>query len=287
MKRPQASQASFVEKLVSDPTKPVDATLLTGFLGKSTREKHSRLYLNPELSSYVDIPDDALLHTEDIPKEYSPLGGVHAWVKRGAQLVRGQSSGAGDQASFFEGPLTHDLLAGGVHAAPQAIPNTAANCLNITVACPVTPVCPPTPLCPSAHAGTCPTQPALVCSHPSQLLPCPTHTIVGCPSQAIVCHQPSPLFACNTPFCPRPTPACPVFTVSGAGCASQTLICQHPSAVCPIQTPFCPTQAIFCQQPSVAHACQTMVCPSAIDACPSAPGGCNPGNFPGGFPGGV
>ena len=39
----------------------------------------------------------------------------------------------------------------------------------------------------------------------------------------------------------------------------------------------CITRQLFCQQQvSAAVICQTRICPSAVDACPSAPGGCDP-----------
>ena len=36
--------------------------LLTGYLGASSEEGHERLYLSPDLSNYVEIPEAAILH---------------------------------------------------------------------------------------------------------------------------------------------------------------------------------------------------------------------------------
>jgi len=48
--------------------------MLTGYLGQSSEDKYTRLYFDVQLSSYVEIPDDAILHTQDLPADSSPLG---------------------------------------------------------------------------------------------------------------------------------------------------------------------------------------------------------------------
>ena len=51
----------FVSKVSKDPSKPADALLLSGFVGKSSEEGHTRLHFDPELKHFVDIPNDAIL----------------------------------------------------------------------------------------------------------------------------------------------------------------------------------------------------------------------------------
>ena len=46
----------FVSKVVKDPKQPPDTTLLTGYLGKSSEEGHTRIYFDPELKNYLEVP---------------------------------------------------------------------------------------------------------------------------------------------------------------------------------------------------------------------------------------
>ena len=103
------SRAPFVAKLVADPKAPPDTVLLSGFLGASSDPGHTRLYFAAQLANYVEIPDDAILHEQEMPKEASPLGGSYVWVKRDAQLIYGPIGPNRRKASFLEGPLAQDM----------------------------------------------------------------------------------------------------------------------------------------------------------------------------------
>ena len=61
MARSPARSADFVAKIVKDPKNPPATVMLTGFLGASSEPEHTRLYFDPHLSTYVEIPDDAIL----------------------------------------------------------------------------------------------------------------------------------------------------------------------------------------------------------------------------------
>src|SRR5215211_4511987 len=74
----------IVQNLVPDPGQPPpDAVVLNGFQGKSDRDGFRRLYLDESLSSWVEIPEDEILHVETTPEDES---GTAIWVKRTAQL---------------------------------------------------------------------------------------------------------------------------------------------------------------------------------------------------------
>src|SRR5262245_2376386 len=60
----KSSGSTFVGKVVKDPKKHVAALLLSGFLGPSSEKDHTRLYFDAQLSQYVEIPDQAILHSE-------------------------------------------------------------------------------------------------------------------------------------------------------------------------------------------------------------------------------
>src|SRR5947208_10258363 len=91
--------------VVRDPRDPPDLQLLVGFPGASSEEGHTRLYLEPLLSDYVEIPDDAILHVQNLPPETSPLGGAYLWVRRDAQVIHGKAGGERSKAGFLEGRI--------------------------------------------------------------------------------------------------------------------------------------------------------------------------------------
>jgi hypothetical protein len=117
--------------------------------------------------------------------------------------------------------------------------------------------------------------PAAVAANPAiaQLQP----TIFNCPTR----------FCSVLTVCPTQTFTCP----SRITCPSQFTICPSQFTNCPTQSAIgCPnTQPWICQIPTQPPAClvtagftcNTRICPSAVDGCPSAPGGCfDPGLNP-------
>ncbi len=97
--------APFVAAVVKDPQAPPDALLVAGFVGPSSEEAHCRLYLDAQLSDYVEIPEDAILFTQDLPKDSSPLGGTYLWIARDAEVIHGKADGKRYAGSFLEGRL--------------------------------------------------------------------------------------------------------------------------------------------------------------------------------------
>src|SRR5215469_9040169 len=78
--------ADFVRQIVADPKNVPDLMLLYGYLGASSEEGHERLYLSPDLSNFVEIPEKAVLHRAQAAKEQDPNGGVTLWVRKDAKL---------------------------------------------------------------------------------------------------------------------------------------------------------------------------------------------------------
>src|SRR2546426_490216 len=97
------SRATFVSKLVSDPKQPPDTLLLTGFLGASSDEGHTRLYFDAQLADYVEIPNEAILYQQELSHDQSQLGGSYVWVKRDATLIHGPIGPNRLKASFLDG----------------------------------------------------------------------------------------------------------------------------------------------------------------------------------------
>jgi hypothetical protein len=249
----------FVGKLVKDPKSPPDTILLTGYLGKSSEEGHTRLYFDPELKSYIEIPNEAILHSQQIPEEQSALGGSNVWIARDAEVVHGRVGPSRTKAKFFQGPIGAAAAAagGGGVAGPGG---GAGN--SVLPACVVTDasvcVCPGTIL-----AGDCPT--VIQCLPPTlQWTQCAT-PLHGCPPPTQITQCPTPLHGCPTPpaLCvhtpfprclPHFTPACPI---QSANCPSPACFTVQPIACVPHLTPNCPIQT--------ANACPSFA------GCPSGP----------------
>ena len=102
---PAIEPAGFVARLVSDPASPPETTLLSGYPGASDEEGHTRIYFDPELSDYVDVPDGDILHTEAGGGDGGALEPSLVWIRRGAQVLHGPAGGDRQRASFFEGPV--------------------------------------------------------------------------------------------------------------------------------------------------------------------------------------
>lgn len=115
-------EEEFIQKLVPDPSQPPDVGLLTGYLGKSSRPGHSRLYLTLELSSYVDIPDADILHTQSLKNDGNLLGGTLVWVNRDADLKSTTTTGREMQADFLRGSIASQATTRARSSAVRALP---------------------------------------------------------------------------------------------------------------------------------------------------------------------
>lgn len=237
----------FADALVEDPANPPQLQALSGYRGRSAKEGHTRLYLDPELSGWVDIPDDAILLTREVQDDYG-LGKSVVWAKLDAQLEQGPQAadGGGTGADFLQGQVAQDLGGGGAAgfaARPVQPVHTQLNCpTHAPFLCLQTPprLCPPhrpefmlSPLCPPT--GHCPTQGHFVCF----ATPNP-----GCLKFAE---------ASQVGLCPPPTPACPThhpvrclietphrvfgqnFQAHAVTVAPGCLQPVHPTIFCPVQ----------------------------------------------------
>jgi hypothetical protein len=86
-KHQQPKRDAFVSEVVKNPGVPPNAMLLSGYIGDSSEPGHTRLYFDPQLRSYVDIPNAAILYSRPIPETASPLGGAYLWIKSDADLI--------------------------------------------------------------------------------------------------------------------------------------------------------------------------------------------------------
>ena len=209
--------ADFVDKIVKDPKNPPATVMLTGYLGASSEPDHTRLYFDQHLSSYVDIPNQAILHQQDA-KSDDGLQASHVWIARNAQLIHGAPAADRPKGTFLEGQIMQDHMAGAAGGAGG---------LQITHAplfCPITvsPVqCPPHTLV----VAQCPP-----ITRPPQ---CPPHTLqIACPTSPVICNLRTVQAGCVHPTLPiicHPQtlpPQCLPRTVADPGClASANVVC--------------------------------------------------------------
>ena len=243
--------AKFVEALVKDPANPPQVKLLMGYAGEAVEKDHVRIYLDPELSEHLDVPQAAVLHTQDVPND--PLGAKHFWIDRNALISHKKAAPAETKSRFFAGPLTQGFAAAPADGATAAAP---AAQVSINLPCPTPSFNPDR--CPS-DLGICPSVDICATQQPnchSLQFHCPTLPVQLCPSSPLVCrtiHQ-----QCHT--------------VRPQDClASQLFICNQ-------------TLNHNCHFTRNPGCIRTFVgtCASAIDACPSGfvciqnPGGFGP-----------
>ena len=153
----------FVASIVRDPANPPDTLLVSGYVGASSEPDAVRLYFNPQLSDYVDIPNDAILHSQKIPQESSGLGGSYVWIKSDAALTYGPVSTKRVKATrFLEGKIAQAFGAKGIgrvefgmtiggcqspYDGCQPLPTPLHQCPTPLPYCNITPACTHPPAC--------------------------------------------------------------------------------------------------------------------------------------------
>ncbi len=133
----------LVTALVQDPGMgPPDATVLHGFVGKSTRANCWRLYLDVTLASYTEVSEDDILHHRQIPDDDG--GGTLIWVPKSLNLKVTRVSSTTIQAEFLSGaiaagrmrPTRRANIASPAAVASVGCPSILNNCLTRILPCP-------------------------------------------------------------------------------------------------------------------------------------------------------
>jgi hypothetical protein len=81
-------QDPLVDKLRPDPSQPPSIER-RGFLGRSDKEGHWRLYLTRGLTNYVEIAETDVVHHESLATADDPDAGSRVWIKDTAILTLG------------------------------------------------------------------------------------------------------------------------------------------------------------------------------------------------------
>ncbi|MFL6195783.1 MAG: hypothetical protein ACJ75H_16515 [Thermoanaerobaculia bacterium] len=249
------SDRDFVDALVEDPANPPQLQVLTGYRGRSAEEGHTRLYLDPELTGWVDIPDEAILLTREVQDEYG-LGKSLVWTKLDAQLKQGPQTGGGTGADFLRGQVAQDLGGGAGLGGAQPIRTLIGCPTHAPFLCPVTPprLCPKTCAPKTLTPEECPTLGITCTALPPQ---CPQRTFS--PEQC-------PTFGFT---CTALPPQCPQRTFSPEQCPSLGIACTA--------LPPCPTRDVAQCIPQPTSSPQFCPVATPVGGCPGGgigdPGG--------------
>jgi len=209
----------LVEALASDPNQPPEqATKLFGYPGPAANAKSTRLWLNLDLSSYVEVANDAIVHSQTLDNDQ----GTILWVEPGTTVTHSTTQSQEVQAEFLGGSIAEQNLA----AAPAGVEwgSPMGGFTGETRAFP----CAPRPL--SIDWGTC----------NSRLGPCPADSRIPCPPESVqlpcgswICPPPEtfrPPCPQDSPFCPESVFAlCPPKSI-GIACTFEPRLCD-PQAI--------------------------------------------------------
>lgn len=273
-------KADWIAKIVSDPNNPPNVVMITGFFGDSSVDAHVRIYLNSDLSGYVDVPENAVRHTEDIPGDQAPPGASYIWLDRDAEVIHEPiAKPQPRRAKFLQGrveqmyarrALAQPQLNQAASPQPQFFPSQVTLCRSEIDGCPSALIeC-------ESQLNFC--NPTVLGCQPSRFTICMS-TGIRCLSVIDDCR--SALIECESQF--------NICASAFVGCApSRFVICQSGGIRCPSAIDDCPSALIECSSQNIGcitqgpacpntigAICATIDCPSIVDGCPSTPGGCD------------
>jgi hypothetical protein len=239
----------FIGNIQPDPAKPEQTIMLSGFVGRGP-EGHVRIYPDPTLGTWYDVPEADVIHS--LPIADSKLGGSYLWLRASADIKPG--SAAPEPAPVAQAQA----------AAAQPTPTVQTHCF---ICPPLTrpPQCPPdqtlATICTQLH---CPTHP-VVCD---TLAPTPRTTCFICPplTQDLACGQQNTAATlCTQVNCPTHPPVC-----TQLNCPTHPQLCTQVN--CPTHPPICtqlncPTHPPACPVLSVATVCTQVNCPTHPPIC--------------------
>jgi hypothetical protein len=115
----------LADKLAGGPGGvPTGVTTFVGLAGRSSRPGYSALWLDRSMSRCVEIANDDIVHSEELPPErslFGALGGTRVYVRRGAQVVHTRTTSRTSRAEDIASADPFDLDVR-LSAAAQALP---------------------------------------------------------------------------------------------------------------------------------------------------------------------
>ena len=109
----------WVGQVRPDPRNTDQLTLVQGYLGQSSESGHVRVYSDESLNNFVEVPEDAIVHAQQLSPSESSLGGSKLWLRSDAVIVYGDPKSANrPKTTFLEGDLMQQYDAFGNLAGP-------------------------------------------------------------------------------------------------------------------------------------------------------------------------
>jgi hypothetical protein len=89
----------FISSVQPDPAKPESTIMLSGFVGHGP-EGHARVYPDPTLGTWYDIPEGDIIHS--MPIADSKLGGSYIWVRASSEIKPGSAASAATETEAVQ-----------------------------------------------------------------------------------------------------------------------------------------------------------------------------------------
>lgn len=109
---PDLSPHPLVSKLHPEPDEHGANAVFTGYLGPSSKPDHHRVYLDQSFSTYVEVPEDAIVATAPI-NSGDDNGPTHVTVKADAPVRHVSVASQTGSASYLAGGIASTYLAAG------------------------------------------------------------------------------------------------------------------------------------------------------------------------------
>ncbi|HEX8166132.1 MAG TPA: hypothetical protein VF601_10135 [Beijerinckiaceae bacterium] len=171
----------FIANVQPDPAKPEPTVMLSGFVGRGDGEGTVRIYPDPSLGIWYDVPEAGIVHSQPIPD--APLGGSYVWVRASAQIKPGAAAAVPARAGT-----------GGGGTDPEPTPPS--------IICPTQVFCPTQILCPTEIFCPAPQPPAAAGAAAPAAQAAPPQfgqTVVAC--SWLPCDQTQYLCCTDAKFC--------------------------------------------------------------------------------------
>lgn len=104
----------WVSAVRSDPRNTDPLTVMQGYLGASSEPGHIRVYSDDSLNSFVEVPEEAIIHAVKMSPAESSLGGSRLWLRADAVVTYGDPKLANrPKSTFLEGDIMQQYSAFG------------------------------------------------------------------------------------------------------------------------------------------------------------------------------
>ena len=97
------------QRMIPDPSNPDGTFLLTGIIGNSNQTGTIRLFFDPAMNFYLDIPSAGIIQSQSLNFNPGMMGHSLVWIKKDTQFNFQNASSPNNQNqqgyNYFEGEL--------------------------------------------------------------------------------------------------------------------------------------------------------------------------------------